>query len=726
MRIDSRLSMALIGLTIGLNAVIYENASDGKVDRWRVYNNASSSALIKNIIDEKKGRVIQLSSKDNLSDGFKLGGLTGEEQSWKNNSDRILKWSMKTNKDFLIFVSLKTLKGNRFLIYSSKEYSTGYTIGLGRKTKDGKWRAYIRDLDADLKRVDSNNTILSVNGFFVKGSGLFDDITLDKKETRVNLLEGKNPNVDGTDWFTRVENQEYSPTESHTDDGSGSIKIVNHWYTKSVRTATFRLEKGKHYTLGAYIKAIGLDRGENVMFKIAGPSSFVEMNWNISKAGQWEEIVMPYRAKETGDYYISIFTHRYALTTDGKYATKEGTNLERSATMYFDDFYVYESQDVSPNEPYTKKVPYRSSHIKIDEHGNWQIKEDGVWRDFFPKFTYQDFSKDFSKSARMYSSYGFTGFTNIKSTTQMHLAVDNGMKYNAIQVNRMDANENNSVKNLIKSITNEISEGKLPVTSLIMYEFDNENRYLTNYNHKKLVSDWLNENDIDPLTNKRARPIDMLNGMAEGVARNYKNRKDKDYLDIVSTYVTQSGNSVNQHSNPVNTLGILQKTQNQIAPVSIMQLQCYYHDVFIPSIFKGIGEGAKGLNFWRAGRNVPFGCPENFEDNVWAPAIKDVFSKIDQMLPIIKEPVGTHWSATVDNPALVSIATRGDKHGKHYIVLANFADRDLNVNINLENINAFVVRDYFTKKHITNISENRTFSVSIGHHNSGFRVLELE
>ena len=703
------------------NKVVYSNAENGNIDGWYIYDSQPSGATITNV-EEKDSRVIKLLG-DGVNNGYALGGRHGSNKAWNNTHGRILKWRMKYNETFMIFVSVNTKKGHRYLIYTPTSKNNRFNFGLGVEAKKGMWKSFERDLEDDLKSVESDNSILSVSGFLIKGSGLVDDVILEKKNsvpTKINLLQDSNWNVNGVDGFTGVENHEYVSTQSHGDDGSGSIKLVGHWYSKMLKTAEFRLEKGKHYTLGAYMKAIGHDKGQNIIFKISGMGNINEMNWNISKANQWEEIVVPYRAKKTGLYRISIFTYKYSLTTDKKYALRDGSNLDKSAEIYLDDFYVYESKNITSNEPITSKIPFESSHIRIDKYGNWSLNEEGQWKDFFPKFVYQDHAGPMKERSRLYSSYGFTGFTNMSSAGLIGFAVDNGMKYNGIQVNSMDVlNSNDKTKRVISNVNRDIASGKLPSTAVIMYEYDNEQDILPDYDSKKLIADWINENDVDPLTNKRARPINMLNGVAEGVARNYKNN-----MDIVGTYISQIGHTVNQHLNPVNTLGILQKTQNQTAPVSIMQLQCHYRDVFIPSIFKGIGAGAKGLNFWRAGSSVPRACEKNFEDNVWVPVIKDVFDKIDTMLPIIKEPLVTDWSASVDNPTLVSIGTR-NHDGKQYIILANFSYEDLTVNINLKNSNAKSVRDFFTQSHLANVDNSGKFSIAMGHHNNGFLVLEL-
>jgi len=694
---------------------------------WHIYDNTPSGARIQLKHDEDKGNVIQLLG-DEKENGYALGNTHGRELSWNDTINRRLKWSMKYNESFEIFVSLNTSNGHRYLIYTDTDNDTAYQYGLGIDAKDGKWRSYDRDLKADFYKIEPDNPILSVDGFFIRGSGLIECVSLEKSivEEYSNLLDGKNPNINGTEGYSGIENHEYISDVSHTNDGSGSIKLVGHWYTKQFATASFHLEKGKHYTMGAYMKALGADQGQNVMFKISGDGHRDEMNWNISKAGEWEEILMPYRADVTGEYTISIFTFRYALTTNHKFALEDGSTLDRNASILFDDFFVYESDKIVSNESPTEKVPFNSSFIKIDKLGNWSIKENNVWRNFFPKFTYQDYVENFERQSQMYSNYGFTGYTNLSNIYKVHKAIENGMKYNGIQINEMDVdNPNDSTKKIISDIHNEIESGALPATAIIFYEYDNEEEWLTNYQQKKLVADWIDINDKDSITHDRARPINMLNGVAEGVARNYKNSSNKNYIDTVGTYITQIGHDADAHKNPINTLGILEKTHNQIAPVSIMQLQCHYKNVFIPSIFKGIGSGAKGLNFWRAGGGLPSTCEEDFEDNVWVPVIKNVFSKIDTMLPIIKEPLETYWSAKVDNPELVSIGTR-DHNGKHYLILANFGYNDSSIKVSLSNLSVNNVRDFFTQTLLTNVDSTGEFVVSIGHHNNGFLVLELD
>ena len=643
--------------------------SDGKIDNPRVDNAVHSDINVTAVFTNVQPPVISLNGKSyvhlTVGDSYEDAGATA-----KDNSD-----DSDITDDIVVYNPVDTTKAGRYIV----SYNVSDSIGNRAK-----------------------------------------EVYRTVRVSNRNLLEDKNPNVNTLNGYVMSNEGDHNlSNDSHTDDGSGSIKIVSHWYTHSIKTPTFTLEEGKHYTISAYMKAVGLQKGQNVMVKISKNNTYpVEMNWNVSKPGEWEEIVIPYIAPQDGEYNIAIFTYRYSISTDGKLVKGDGSNLDRNTTVYFDDFRVVESEGIDAREPYTQKDAYESSNIRIDALGNWSVKENGVWKNIFPKFAYQDFYGDFNDTVRRYKAYGFTGITNITSMEKLNMALEGGLKYNGIQINNLS-----NYKELINNIKTRVNNGELNQTSILMYDFDNEGVDLSNFDNKKSASDWIKENDFDSNTQSRARPIYMLNGIAEGVTRNYNG-----LIDATGSYVYQSGEGVNlERKNPVNTLGILQQTHNQKTPVTMMQLQCYYHDTFVPAIFKGIISGAKALNFWRGGTDH-LGCKEDFRENVWADAIKGedgVFARIDKMLPIIREPLITSWSATVDKPLTVAIGTREHK-GRHYIILSNFSGKDQNIHITLDNaIDAKSVKDYFTNKTIATITD-KSFDVKIGHYNSGYLVIEIE
>ena len=532
----------------------------------------------------------------------------------------------------------------------------------------------------------------------------------EKLSSPLNLLQKKNFNLNATRGYSGIDSHKYIKNLSHTNDGSGCIELVKHWYTHQLTTPSFKLKKGQQYTIGAYMKAIHSKYGQNIMLKIGGVGKMSEMNWNISTPNQWEEILLPYVAPKTGLYHISIFTYRYSLSLDGKYVNKEGTNLDKSATIYIDDFFVYKSEEILSNEEVSPKKAFISDSIKIDTLGNWSVYDKGKWKAIFPKFAYQDWgAKDF----KTYKEYGFTGIINIDTIKKLHNALDNGLPYNGIQINKLTPKN----KKLIKDIDKKIFNKEVPPSSIILYNFDNEGVYLPNSKHIVNEFQWIKKHN-------KSIPIYMLNGMAEGLTRLYN-----ESIDVTGTYITQTGNEIEIHENPINNFELINRTHNQKVPISMMQLQCYYHNLFIPSIFKGLGEGAKSLAFWRGGKGLKsYNCPEDFTKNVWASNIKGengVFKLIDKLLPILREPLKTKWSALVDLKSMISIAPR-DHNSKHYLILANFSNKSQKIKITLKNLEIKEVKNFFTKKSLFLSKKSKEFYIDINKHNNGYLVLELK
>ena len=100
---------------------------------------------------------------------------------------------MKYDEDFVVYISVDTQKGHRFLYYDNRESDGGWIsdvisghdidsryvhYGLGTEASDGTWRTFRRNLEEDLKEVEPDNAIVSVNAFLIRGSGLVDDIEM--------------------------------------------------------------------------------------------------------------------------------------------------------------------------------------------------------------------------------------------------------------------------------------------------------------------------------------------------------------------------------------------------------------------------------------------------------------------------------------------------------------------------------------------------------------------
>ncbi len=174
----------------------YEDAENGDTNGWSVYDTDPAGATIKNVQDDDKSafdaangvdegsRVIQLSG-DAQNNGYQFGG------TWDNTKDKIIKWSMKVNNDFTVFVHVTTAEGDRHFTYEPVDGDKGfdgrddkvYTFyGLGTDANDGTWKTFKRDLTADLKQFEPDNELLTVNFFKIRGDCMVDDIRFAKPE----------------------------------------------------------------------------------------------------------------------------------------------------------------------------------------------------------------------------------------------------------------------------------------------------------------------------------------------------------------------------------------------------------------------------------------------------------------------------------------------------------------------------------------------------------------
>jgi PKD repeat protein len=163
------------------SVMTYEDGEDEATTGWSIYDKNPAGATVGNVNDTfRDSRVIELvgSGKDN---GYKL--QTDSGKPWHNRDLFTIEWSMSYSENFTVYVAVETSAGFRYLCYSPLDKdnlgATTYVHhGLGTDATDGRWRTFVRDLQADLEDAQPGTSLLEVNGFFVRGSGLVDDIRL--------------------------------------------------------------------------------------------------------------------------------------------------------------------------------------------------------------------------------------------------------------------------------------------------------------------------------------------------------------------------------------------------------------------------------------------------------------------------------------------------------------------------------------------------------------------
>ncbi|MBT4836546.1 MAG: hypothetical protein HON94_04285 [Methylococcales bacterium] len=160
-----------------LSAAVLENATNGNIRGWSLYDDIPKGAKINNIYDKKKkSRVIKLEGEAKKN-GYKF--------SLRNKKQFGIRWSMYFTGSIKAYVGVKTTQGYRYISYTlgdSNNFKKEKYIyfGVGQQLKPSRWQVFERNLIDDLKKAQPGNQILAVNAFLLRGDALIDDIELFK------------------------------------------------------------------------------------------------------------------------------------------------------------------------------------------------------------------------------------------------------------------------------------------------------------------------------------------------------------------------------------------------------------------------------------------------------------------------------------------------------------------------------------------------------------------
>lgn len=164
--------------------IVYEDAEDGGLQGWDIYDSDPAGASFENIYDDARAsRVIQFTG-EGTTNGYRL--RSGDASYWDDANFKNIEWSMRYDGNFVIYIAVQTSQGFRYLSYTSAETdnlgsATYVHHGLGATVKDGNWHTVIRDLEYDLKEAQPDNELEKVLGFLIRGSGRVDDIKTHKE-----------------------------------------------------------------------------------------------------------------------------------------------------------------------------------------------------------------------------------------------------------------------------------------------------------------------------------------------------------------------------------------------------------------------------------------------------------------------------------------------------------------------------------------------------------------
>ena len=573
-----------------------------------------------------------------------------------------------------------------------------------------------------------------------------------------NLFENYNPHCYTTKKMNNLKFHKYITTDTATPDGSGCILLAPHRYFHWFKSEKIFLEKNQAYTVHLFIKMKSTKkrknfRGQNIMIGMLGNSKWRPSYWNVSKENQWEEVLFQFIAEKSKSYRIGIATFQNSLIQEKYNISNQSpplansNNLDKSIDVYLDDIFIEKTREVRSLKERTKKTSFLGEKVKIDQLGNWSVKNNGKWKAIFPKFIYPgnpyiDKSKKNNRNfisyypASKYAKHGFNGLMNPTYEGYIENAILDSkgkIKYFSKQLNTLERfkgkkKDTLSFKHRMDSVLKYLDNVKNDNLAenndalYLMHFFDNENSWLRDYKFRDELEVYLKKIDWDKNKQARKVPIYMLNG-TYGTSRANRNEY-RNIMDITGSYV--GGDTVGDTLNiPIATLDILDEMQYQIVPASFIQLQCYYHDKFIPSLFYGIIQGGRAVAVWKDGTTYK-GCKQDFTKNSWAVALRgkdSVFLKIDKMLGIIQSDRHKVTWRVIFNDVTLKVGKR-NYNNKHYLILANYSNKEKVVKLKVKDISVTNARDFFTKKRILGIKDG-TLSIEIGKNNIGYRVIEF-
>ncbi|WP_028579025.1 thrombospondin type 3 repeat-containing protein [Desulfogranum japonicum] len=208
--------------------MLYENAEDGLLEGWDIFDNDPVGASIDNFYDaEKKSQIIKLFGAE-TANGYRFRNADGTW--WENNDHSILQWSINAADTFIVTAVVQTSSGIRYLQYQPVDedsLGSGEVIdhGLGIDAKGGQWRSFTRDLAFDLKEAQPGNELEAVLGFLVRGNCSVDDI-----QTMSVLPGDLDSDNDGISDVTEIEQLHTHPYFADSDgDGIGDGDELEYW-----------------------------------------------------------------------------------------------------------------------------------------------------------------------------------------------------------------------------------------------------------------------------------------------------------------------------------------------------------------------------------------------------------------------------------------------------------------------------------------------------------------
>lgn len=489
----------------------------------------------------------------------------------------------------------------------------------------------------------------------------------------------------GTAW-TLLGGAAFDRAVSHKVDGSGAIRLTKPIPDGSMAFSDYvPVREAAHYTFALYMRTINgptyagaqvalYDRDRRFL------RNLTTGRLGTTRDGAWEEAALSFTVPK-GTAYVRLQAYKTENTRPG-------------GQVWVDDFYLGEGLGLE--QPPALKHGFRGGEVRVDALGNFEIRKGTRWIPFFPLCIYSDNARDPSVYSRQgWNTVIWTGDAEQVRKAREAVSVLNpeGMMagFSLAQYTFPNGWAYNDLKDLATKLR-EIRERKL-ADNLLLYYWDNEMNH-GQWDVPAAVIRTVRTVDADAV-GRPQRPVYALQGEFN-IARVHAARG---LTDVSGTYVGGAASVAGMDG--TDGLFFLDRLEGQSTPAAFAQ----FSGVKGPGdmrlrLYSAVLLGARAMGYWRdcfdpqSRRDNPDVGP--VDEKPWWPDFPNLRREVDRLLPLIRAPHWTSWTARVDPAKSVLVGTR-DYAGEGYVFLVNRTTRLQAVTVHLEGLpyRPVEARDYF-------------------------------
>ncbi|MCK5830121.1 MAG: hypothetical protein KAH20_07430 [Methylococcales bacterium] len=257
---------------------------------------------------------------------------------------------MKYAEPFVVYISIQTSKGHRYIYYTAVNQDYGLSAngnyihhGLGTNISDNSWHTLTRDLAADLAHYEPGNQFIALNGFLIRGSGFVDEI-----ETLPSIIP--NNQIYGVTLDT-IDNIDASVDAVGSLSKEMTTRVVFDTVPASIYTSALSKLSRSSYIMGQLFDSEYIKQYTPIAYQVR-VNEYLDLHGDIVDI--WE-IGNEVNGEWTGDNPDLV-----AQKTVAAYQKAKNRGYQTALTLYYNDFV---ENDGCWSKEYEKMRPWAKTRL---------------------------------------------------------------------------------------------------------------------------------------------------------------------------------------------------------------------------------------------------------------------------------------------------------------------------------------------------------------------------